>query len=265
MILSQILLFIHPKLIDFIDILLVAILLYQIYYFIRGTVAFNILLGILLLYLIWALVSAMEMVMLESILGEFINIGVIVLVIVFQKEIRQFLFLLGKSDVIRRSSKAIMSFGRQVEDATTLNVEPIINASESMAKSYTGALIVVANENELPTFIETGVKMDAITSSQLIESIFYKNSPLHDGAIIISDNRIIAARCILPVSENTKIPESLGLRHRAALGLSEVSDAISIIVSEQTGAISCCIDGELKFNIKPIDLKRLILERIKKN
>lgn len=253
--------FINLRLLDIIDILLLAVLLYQLYNFIKGTVAIHITLGIILLYIIWRLVHAYEMELLSGILGQFINVGVLALIIVFQKEIRQFLLIIGRNKFIRQSSQAIFNIRRQPEEETSLNIEPIIRACENMSKTFTGALIVIANENDLRSYIETGIKLHANVSEQVIESIFFKNSPLHDGAIIIHENRIKAARCILPVSESKSISAKLGLRHRAAIGITEQSDAYAIIVSEQTGYISYCKNGNIKRNIKTSELKRIIFQR----
>lgn len=264
MILAQTLAFISIRFLDVVDILFVAVLLYQLYNFIKGTVAMQIVLGVLSLYVIWAIVHAFEMDLLNGILEQIINVGVLALVIVFQKEIRQFLFILGRNNFIRKGSKAIMRIGKQLEEESDLNIEPIIIACENMSKTLTGALIVIASENDLRSYIETGIKIDAKISEHLIENIFYKNSPLHDGAIVIAENRVKAARCILPVSESKSISSKLGLRHRAAIGITEQTDAYAIIVSEQTGSISYCKNGNIKRDIKTSELKRIIIERFRK-
>lgn len=250
--------FIQIRLLDVIDVLLVALLFYQLYILIRGTGAINIFLGILSIYLLWWLVRIFEMELLTAILGQFIAVGVLALIIVFQPEIRKFLLVIGKRSFIKPGSRELFKGLWSIDNYTDLNIPPIVNALESFSESRTGALIVITNESELESFLETGQKLDAIISEQILGSIFYKNSPLHDGAVIISNNRIRAARCVLPVSEAKRFPVSLGLRHRAALGVSEQSDAVALVVSEQSGKISWCKNGEIKRNIKPLQLKELL-------
>ncbi|TVR43216.1 MAG: TIGR00159 family protein [Bacteroidia bacterium] len=251
--------FIQIRLLDILDIVLVAILLYQLYILIRGTGAINIFLGILSIYIIWWLVRIFEMEMLTAILGQFISVGVLALIIVFQPEIRKFLLIIGKKSFLHRQSRSKWFKGIwQIEKDKELNIPAIVNSLEALAEQKTGALIVITQKNELESFIETGQRIDAEITEQLLGSIFYKNSPLHDGAVIISDNRIRAARCVLPVSEIRRIPSSLGLRHRAAIGITEQSDAIALVVSEQTGKISWSKGGEIKRFIKPLQLKELL-------
>ncbi len=250
--------FIQIRLLDVIDVLLVAVLFYQLYILIRGTGAINIFLGILSIYLLWWLVRIFEMELLTAILGQFIAVGVLALIIVFQPEIRKFLIVIGKRSFIKPGSRELFKGLWSMENDIDLNIPPIVNILESFAELRTGALIVITKESELESFMETGQKLDAIISEQLLGSIFYKNSPLHDGAVIISNNRIRAARCVLPVSEAKRFPVSLGLRHRAALGISEQSDAVALVVSEQSGKISWCKAGEIKRNIKPLQLKELL-------
>ncbi len=250
--------FIQIRLLDVLDVLLVAVLFYQLYVLIRGTGAINIFLGILSIYLLWWLVRLFEMGLLTAILGQFISVGVLALIIVFQPEIRRFLLVLGKRSFIKKGSRDILKNLWNIDTDTDLIIAPVVNAIESFSEQKTGALIVITNEQELEPFMETGQKMDAQVSEHLLASIFYKNSPLHDGAVIISNNRIKAARCVLPVSEMKRFPVSLGLRHRAALGVTEQSDAVALVVSEQTGKISFCKGGEIKRNIKPLHLKELL-------
>lgn len=249
------------RLLDIIDILLMAFLLYQIYHLIKGTVAIYIFFGIISIYVVWKIMSAYEMELMSGIIGQFISVGIIAIIIVFQPEIRQFLLFLGKNKVIQKGSEVVMSFSKNEEADLTPEIDKIIKACVNMSKTYTGALIVISGRNELRSFIETGEIINAQISSQLLENIFFKNSPLHDGAAIIIGKEIKAARCILPVTQNQNIPANLGLRHRAAIGLTEQSDAVAIIVSEQTGHISCCKNGKLFRNINPEELKtRLIAE-----
>lgn len=248
------------RLLDVIDVFLVALLLYQLYNLVKGTAAINILIGIVAVFVMWRLVKALEMELLTEILGAFISVGFIALIVVFQPEIRKFLLFVG-SPVLRRKKRTRFLFWHiGLANESMLDVDPLVQACLKLGTSKTGALIVIALRHELTEYIETGLMIDARVTDQLIESIFYKNNPLHDGAVIIINNRITAARCILPVSKNTGIPISLGLRHRAAIGLTERTDAVCIVVSEQTGQISHCKNGKLKNNILPAELKNLLEE-----
>ncbi|MEI6820568.1 MAG: diadenylate cyclase CdaA [Bacteroidota bacterium] len=251
-----------PKLslLDLVDILLVAYLFYELYKLIRGTAAINIFVGILAIYLIWKLVRALEMTLLSEILGQFISVGVIALIVVFQPEIRRFLLLLGTPGFIRKKPRRFMFWKINLLNENILSIDPILQACQRMSNNKTGALIVIARKNELQTFVNTGIMLDASISTPLIETVFYKNNPLHDGAMIIIDNKIRAAKCILPVSGNRNISNDLGLRHRSAIGITEQSDAITIVVSEQTGKISYCKMGQLTNDIQPAQLKNLLEE-----
>ena len=247
--------FINIRFLDIIDIILVAFLLYRLYYLIRGTGAIYIFLGILSIYLLWWMVRIFEMELLSEILGQFMNVGVLALIIVFQPEIRKFLLMIGTRSIINKGSKSFFGKLWQFDDQLSLNISPIVNACENLSQSKTGALIVITKDNNLEYYLETGEILEAKVSEELLENIFYKNSPLHDGAVIITNNKIVAARCVLPVSETPMFPAHLGLRHRAALGITEHSDAIAIVVSEQTGRISWFKDSNMKKNIKPVQLK----------
>jgi len=242
---------------DAIDILIVAILLYQLYSLVRGTAAINIFLGILTLYLLWLLVRALNMQLLGSILGQFIGVGVLAVIIVFQQEIRRFLLLLGTNSFINGKGSPFrwLNLMKSLRADDNMNVNGIVSACLSMAQSYTGAIMVLTRESNLQFYISTGEPIDAEVSAKLLESIFFKNSPLHDGAVIITRNRIKAARCVLPVTDDDEFPAHLGMRHRAAVGLSESSDAVAIVVSEQTGGISIAHDGELEYDISPKRLR----------
>ncbi|MBW6478202.1 MAG: diadenylate cyclase CdaA [Bacteroidales bacterium] len=250
--------FLQIRLLDVIDIFLVAVLIYYLYKIIRGTGAVNIFLGIISIYIIWWFVRFFEMELLTEILGQFISVGVLALIVVFQPEIRKFLLILGMRSFLGQRTRNF--FGRfwQTSEENRLNINEIVTACEHLAGTRTGALIVITKENNLDFFVETGQLLDAVISRPMLESIFYKNSPLHDGAIIITKNRIRAARCVLPVSDSNMFPSYLGLRHRAALGISEQSDALAIVVSEQTGRISIVKDAILKRNIKPVELKEML-------
>ena len=251
-------LFINIRFLDILDVLLVAFLLYRLYYLIRDTGAMFIFLGILSIYLLWWMVRIFEMELLSEILGQFMNVGVLALIIVFQPEIRKFLLMIGTRSIINKGSKSFFKKLWQFDDQLSLNISPIVNACESFSQSKTGALIIITKENNLEYYLETGEMIDAKVSEELLESIFFTNSPLHDGAVIITNNKIVAARCVLPVSENPVFPAHLGLRHRAALGITEHSDAIAIVVSEQTGRISWFKDSNMKRNIKPVQLKEYL-------
>ena len=235
--------FLEIGFIELIDIALVAVLIYQLYKLVKGTVAINIFIGLAAIYLIWKVVSAFNFQLLSEILGQFIGGGVIILAIVFQQELRKFLMMIGKGKVMK--NKGLFKFNFSVEHDNHLNTHAIAKACEDMAKTKTGAIMVVTQMDDLAVFAEGGVEMNAEISVPMIESIFYKNSPLHDGAVIIRNNKIISARCVLPVSNNDDFPRHLGMRHRAAVGITEETDAVAIIVSEETGGITYVKDGEL--------------------
>lgn len=246
---------INLRLLDVVDVLLVSILLYFLYNLVKGTVAINILIGIVFVYIIWKLVRVFEMQMLSLIMGQFISVGVLALIIIFQQEIRRFFLIIGTRSFINTNKKNFLYSLFHIEKENSLNVDPIIRACDNMSKSNTGALIVITKQDELKNIVESGEMIDANISQQLIENIFFKNSPLHDGALIITSNRMVSARCVLPVTDNPEFPTSLGLRHRASVGVTEQSDAISVIVSEQTGQISYCKEGKIKRNISSGELK----------
>ncbi len=241
--------FISIRVLDVIDVLLVAYLMYQVYMLIRGTVAMNIFIGILSFYLLWIIVRALEMQLLGTILGQVIGVGVIALIIVFQQEIRRFLIFIGNQYLSRNRLTLEKVIPISITPQPKVKIKSIIKAVINMAKSKTGALVVIARKSELTVYAETGDSLNAETSSRLIESIFNKHSPLHDGALIINGDRIVAARCVLPVSENLNLPPNYGLRHRAALGLSENTDSLTIVVSEQTGKISLAESGKLTTDV----------------
>lgn len=251
--------FIPFRVLDIIDIFLVAFLLYQIYMLIRGTVAINIFIGIFVLYIIWLIVKVLNMELLSSILGQIIGVGVIALIIVFQQEIRRFLLFIGTRYLSKnRFSIENWLFPKQKNLIAPVNIEAIVKACRNMSESNTGALIVIARKSELQYYAETGDIINAETSSRLIENIFFKNSPLHDGALIIINDKIRAVRCILPVTENLNVPAHYGMRHRAALGISEHTDALIVVVSEETGKISFGFEGEIKYGVSSMELRQLL-------
>ncbi|PWG04148.1 diadenylate cyclase CdaA [Polaribacter aquimarinus] len=235
--------FIEFSLLDVLDILLVATLLYYIYKLLKGTVAINIVIGIAFIFLIWKITQVLKMEMLSGILGYLLSGGVIALIIVFQQEIRKFLLMIGTTNFTNKRSFLKQLKFLQTEIGSEIDTEAIISACQKMSKTKTGALIVIERTNALDFLINTGDSMNAIVNEVLLESIFYKNSPLHDGALIIRDNFIVATRVVLPISDNAKIPARFGLRHRAAIGISEKTDAVCLLVSEETGEISYIKDG----------------------
>lgn len=246
---------------DAIDIILVAIILYLAYNLVKGTSAINIFIGLALIYFAYIVIKAFDLKLLTSILGKFVNVGVIAIMIVFQQEIRKFLLYIGSNDFIRnRSWKAIFKFNATASDPSkiTLDIDAVADACFNMSDTKTGALIIIARKSDLKFFIGTGEVVDAGLTCRMLENIFYKNSPLHDGAVIIQDNRIIAARCVLPVSEKENFPAHYGMRHRAAVGITENTDALAIAVSEQTGAISLTIHGEIKPDLSRERLRYLL-------
>lgn len=251
-------LFIHIRLLDILDIVLVAILMYQVYLLVRGTVAINIIIAVLGIYIFWWFVRMLKMELLSSILGQVIGVGVIALIIVFQQEIRRFLIVIGSRYINRNRMRLERIFRIELDKKPTIKIKSILKAVVSMAKSKTGALIVVRKKSTLDIYSQSGDHIDATTSSRLIISIFNKNSPLHDGALIIDKERIESARVILPVSDNPDLSPELGLRHRAAIGISELTDAFVIVVSEETGNISVAHNGLLSRNLSPKDLLSLL-------
>lgn len=240
--------------IDFIDIILVAMIMFWIYRMTRGTNAPYILSGIIAIYLLWVVVRTLNMELLSTILGQLISVGAIALIIVFQPELRRFLQMIGMRQKQFNFITRIFSAG---EDTTQTNILPIVTACHDMAASKTGALIVIGQESDLRLIAEGGISIDAKVSTPLIRNIFFKNAPLHDGAVIIDGDRIVAAKCILPVTQSD-VPKAYGTRHRAAIGLSEISDAIVVVVSEETGDISIAHGGELHRNIDPARLQQTL-------
>ena len=250
--------FIEVRFLDILDILLVAYLIYALYNLLKGTAAINIFFGILAIFFIWKLVDALEMELLSEILGAFISVGFIALLVVFQPEIRRFLLLLGTPSFMRKRRKRFFNWKINLQEEYLLNIDAIIDACDSMASTKTGALIVIGRRNELKNYADTGEIIEAQVNKSLIENIFFKNSPLHDGAIIIRQDIIKAAACVLPLTKNQDFPSGLGLRHRAATGISEVSDAIAIVVSEQTGKISFAFEGKIKTGVSAAQLKNFL-------
>jgi uncharacterized protein (TIGR00159 family) len=230
--------------IDFIDVFLVAILLYYIYKLVKGTVAINIFIGIIIIYIIWKLTDLLNMFMLHNIFDGFMKVGIIALIVVFQPEIRKFLLMVGSTNLSgKRKFFSKMKF-LKTENNTETDISAIVSACEKMSFSKTGALIILERNNNLDFLTSTGDEMIISVSQPIIESIFFKNSPLHDGAIVIANNTVKATRVILPINNEKNIPQRFGLRHRAAIGITEKTDALALVVSEETGQISYIVNGE---------------------
>jgi len=248
---------------DIIDILLVAFLLYEFFKLLKKSGAINVFFGIMAFIIIWFLVShVFKMQLLGGIFDRVISVGAFALIVLFQDEIRRFFSGIGS----RRKSKFINAFRRFIGNSGESNekknfhIVQIVLACRNLAKSSTGGLIVLTRENDLEFYIQSGEQINANINSRLIENIFFKNSPLHDGALIVSGQKLRAAACILPVSKNQVIPKRLGLRHRAALGITEHTDAVAIVVSEETGHISYAVNGKLTTNLKPEELEHHLSE-----
>jgi diadenylate cyclase len=250
--------FSNISLVDVIDVLLFSLLLYVVYNLMKGTAAMRIFIGIIAVYLVWKIVRIFHMSLLTEILGQFISVGFVALIVVFQPEIRQFLLLLGKARIIRKQPRRFLFWKLKLDEGTSLYIDKIVKACQKMADTKTGALIVITRQSELQNYVDTGQILDARISEILLETIFFRNSPLHDGAVIITGQNIRAARCLLPVSGSHDIPVQFGLRHRAAVGITERSDALAIIVSEERGQISFSEEGKLYANITPSELSNLL-------
>ena len=242
---------------DFVDILLVAALLYYLYKLMKESGSINIFTGILVFIVLWIFVSrVLEMRLLGSIFDQMMNVGVLALIIIFQEEIRRFFKTLGSHHRFRRISLLFSKHNEKKEDTAVML--PIVMACMSMSQQKVGALIVIQRDESLDEYLEAGERIDANINQRLIENIFFKNSPLHDGALIVQDGRLKAASCILPVSHELNIPKKLGLRHRAALAVSQETDAIAIIVSEETGSISVAQKGKFKLGLTAQQLERIL-------
>jgi diadenylate cyclase len=241
-------LFITIKFLDVVDILLVALLLYQFYMLIKGTVAINIFITIFSIYLFWLVVKALNMQLLSTILGQIIGVGVIALIIVFQQEVRRFLLMIGTRYMSKQFSlENLLTSNRY--PIPKVRTKEIARACVNMSKTKTGALVVISRNSALHFYAETGEIINANTTTALIETIFFKSNPMHDGAIIIIGDKIFAAHCVLPMSQSLEIPSSLGMRHRAGLGMTEHNDSLVIIVSEETGQVSIAEFGRLTVEV----------------
>lgn len=248
--------FIKMSIIDVVDILLVAVIMYYIYKLIRGTNATSILTGILFIYVSWVFAKALNMELMSGILGSVVSVGLIALIVIFQSEIRKFLQSIGDRGQGPVAIIKKLLNPKLRKDAVNIGaiIDPIVKACGDMSLSKTGALIVIKQNGSLREVVDTGVVLDAAISDSLIRNIFFKNSPLHDGAMVIDEGRIVAAKCVLP-STRSEVPMSFGMRHRAALGVSEESDAIVVVVSEETGAISVFHNAKVRAGLSATELK----------
>lgn len=246
--------------IEIIDVILVGLLLYYVYKLIKGTVAINIFLGIVIIYLLFLLVDALQMKLLTKILGGFMSVGIIALIVVFQPEIRKFLLMIGSTNLGAKGGFWKKFKFLKTQNLNETEAETVVAASTKMGSSKTGALIVLERNNNLDFLVDTGDPMNITVTQPILESIFFKNSPLHDGAIIIANNTIKATRVILPVNNEKNIPSRFGLRHRAAIGITEKTDALAIVVSEETGKVSYIRDGEFIMYKNTEELTHLIKE-----
>ncbi|MEO8761741.1 MAG: diadenylate cyclase CdaA [Bacteroidia bacterium] len=260
-------LFITFRWIDAIDIFLVAILLYQLYNLVKGTPAVSVFFGIITIYVVWILVRALDMKLFGTILSKFIDVGVIAIIVVFQQELRRFLLFIGSNEFLGRSKilSRIFRSAKNTDEYGKVDFTPLVNACFKMSETKTGALIVLTRKSDLSVYINSGEAIDSGLTQSMIENIFFKNSPLHDGAVIIKGSRIIAARCILPVTEKEQFPAHYGMRHRAAVGITESTDAVAISVSEQTGGVSLSVNGTIRANLSSEKLKQYLDQEMGKN
>ncbi len=252
---------------DIIDIFLVAVLLYQTFKLLKRSGAVNIFFGIMAFIICWFLVSyVFKMELLGGIFDRIVSVGAFALIVLFQEEIRRFFSRIGSTRNWTTFNNLRRYFSNNNEDKekTDYDLVQIVLACRNMSRTLTGSLIVLTKTNDLDFYNQTGEQINGNINSRLIETIFFKNSPLHDGALIISNRKLKAAACVLPVSKNQSIPKRLGLRHRAALGITEHSDAIAIIVSEENGHISWAVNGLLTINVKPEQLEHFLSEELSK-
>jgi diadenylate cyclase len=245
---------------DIIDILLVAFIMFQLYRIMRGTAAVGIFIAVAFLYFFWLLVKALTMQLVSSLLGQVIGVGVIALIIVFQQEVRRFLLVIGNR-YIKNNKFSISKFLKSSDDEPHAAViaGEIVDAVTALSDHKTGALIVIGRQSRLDVFTEGGEILRAKVTAGLLETIFFKNTPLHDGAVLIEDNLVMAARCPLPVTSQADLPAHFGMRHRAALGMSEQTDALVIVVSEETGSITIADSGEVRSSLTPNELRDILL------
>lgn len=236
---------------NIVDFFLVGFIIYQLYRILKGSLAFNMMAGLLTIYVAWLIAHFFRMPLMETLLGEFTKVGILAILIVFQQEVRRFLLLIGRG-TLSHENKSILRFlpwNWKVEKGFNTNYEEIVDTCEALAKSYTGALIIFPRTSEMKFIGASGEVLDALITKKLLLSIFNKNSPLHDGAVIIASSRIKAANAVLPVSDNPEYQAKYGLRHLSALGITEQTDAIALIVSEERGTMAIAKEGRIKENV----------------
>ena len=249
---------------DIVDILLVALVLYYSYRLMRESRSLNVFIGIMVFVVVWLFVSqVLQMRLLGSILDKLVSVGVIALIVLFQDDIRKFLYNLGAHQQMKRFTSLFSSRGKDKDNKEVKEmIMPIVMASMNMSKGKVGALIVIERSVPLDEIVQTGDLIDATINQRLIENIFFKNSPLHDGAMVVSKKRIKAAGCILPVSHDLDIPKELGLRHRAAMGISQETDAVAVVVSEETGGISIAVRGNFRLRLSAEELESILTKEL---
>ena len=249
---------------DIVDILLVALVLYYSYRLMRESRSLNVFIGIMVFVVVWLFVSqVLQMRLLGSILDKLVSVGVIALIVLFQDDIRKFLYNLGAHQQMKRFTSLFSSREKDKDNKEVKEmIMPIVMASMNMSKGKVGALIVIERSVPLDEIVQTGDLIDATINQRLIENIFFKNSPLHDGAMVISKKRIKAAGCILPVSHDLDIPKELGLRHRAAMGISQETDAVAVVVSEETGGISVAVRGNFRLRLSAEELESILTKEL---
>jgi uncharacterized protein (TIGR00159 family) len=248
---------------DIIDIVLVALMLFYIYRLMKESRSLNVFMGILIFVMLWLVVSqVLEMKLLGSIMDKLVSVGVIALIILFQEDIRKFLYNLGAHQRVQTLRRLFANNDKRDYEQLKQTIMPIVMSCLNMSKKKIGALIVIQRATPLDDIVATGERLDASINQRLIENIFFKNSPLHDGAMVIVHERIRAAGCILPVSHDLHIPKELGLRHRAALGITHESDCIAIVVSEETGGISIAIRNEFQLRLTAEKLESILTQEL---
>ena len=246
------------------DLVLVGLIVYYLYRLTKGTSAIPVFMGLLAIYLIWKLVTIMGMRFMGEILGQFIAVGILAIIIVFQQELRQFLFSIGDRASLKEPPKWLLKLlPQKTQDArSAFPVEEIVRALDRLSSRKEGALIIVQRSSDLTHHIQSSTKLVADIYAPLIEAIFHKECSMHDGGLYIAVGRIRGVRCVLPVSQSQHLAVELGMRHRAALGLSEVTDALIWVVSEETGTISLAHEGELRRALHPNDCREILVELI---
>jgi diadenylate cyclase len=241
------------RLVDLLEIGLFAFILYKLYQMMRGTIAIQIFLGVLALYMVQVIVTALDMTMMTALFGSLSEVIVLAVIVLFQPEIRRLLLVIGQNPLVRR----FVSTTAQDE-----MIKEVVSAVESMSRQRIGALLAFERSTGLRSYVETGTPLNARVTQELLITIFYSQNPLHDGAVIIRNRRIEAARAILPVSTSTRLSPQLGLRHRSGVGLSEQTDAFIVIVSEETGTVSVAQEGDLITNLTPDELQAMLSEAL---